>query len=207
MRSGYPDWYRIAPMRTLALAFAAASLFAVETVKTPINNDDVRVVDVVVQPHEKTSLHEHKVNRVMIYRTAGAQSFDFQGGKPSTLKFAANEVKWSPIAGKHIAEVTTGDPVNIVEIELKKPGAGKKITTALDPLKVDPKRYKLEFENDQVRVFRVKVGPHETIPEHEHQLNRINVYLTDAQTKVTSSDGKVDTTPHKAGDIVQGGPA
>jgi hypothetical protein len=42
---------------------------------------------------------------------------------------------------------------------------------------------------------------------HEHQLKRINVYLTDARVRVTSADGKVDTTPHKAGDILQGGPA
>lgn len=194
--------------RTLAaLPLIAASLLAVETVKTPLNNDDVRVLDVVVQPHEKTNMHEHAVNRVMIYRNAGAQSFEFEKGQPSTLNFRAGEVQWSPRQGKHIAEVSTCDPVNIVEIELKKPGAGKSVTTALDPLKVDKKHYKLEFENDQVRVFRVKIGPHESTPLHEHQLNRVNVYLTDANVRVTNADGKVDTTPHKNGDIVTGGAA
>jgi quercetin dioxygenase-like cupin family protein len=169
-------------MRHKSLLFvtcAAAALFAEETVKTPINNDDVRVLDVVVQPHEKTKLHEHKVNRVMLYRTAGAQNFEYGDGRHTVLKFKENEVKWSGQDGKHIAEVATAKPVNIVEIELKKPGAGKKVTTALDPLKIDPKHYRLEFENDQVRVFRVKFGPHESAPLHEHQLNRIMVYLTD----------------------------
>ncbi|HWE05221.1 MAG TPA: hypothetical protein VG274_00850, partial [Rhizomicrobium sp.] len=191
----------------LALPAAAALLFAVETVKTPINNDDIRVLDVVVQPHEPTSMHEHKANRVMIYKNAGAQNFKREDGHTSVLNFKEGEVKWSPIEGKHIAEVATEQPVGIVEIELKKPGAGKKVTTALDPLKVDPKHYKLEFENDQVRVFRVKIGPHEGTPMHEHQLNRVMVYLTDAVVRVTSSDGKVDVTPHKAGDIAQGGAA
>ena len=78
----------------------------------------------------------------------------------AAVSFKQNEVKWSPIEGKHIAEVSTEQPVNIVEIELKKPAGGKKITTALDPLKVDLKHYRLEFENDQVRVFRVRIGPH-----------------------------------------------
>ena len=191
----------------LLLAVAVASSFAEETVKTPINNDDVRVLDVVVQPHEKTKMHEHKANRVMLYRTAGAQDFEYGDGRKSTLKFRQNQVLWSPQDGMHLAAVATEKPVNIVEIELKKPGAGKKITTALDPLKVDPKHYKLEFENDQVRVFRVKFGPHESAPLHEHQLNRIMVYLTDAKVRVTSADGKVDLTPHKAGDILQGGAA
>src|SRR5580700_10067645 len=127
----------------LLLPYAVVFLFAAETVKTPINNDDVRVLDVVVQPHEKTSLHEHKVNRVMIYRTAGSQDFEYEGGRRSVLAFKENEVKWSPVEGKHIAEVVTERPVNIVEIELKKPGAGKAVTTALDPVKVDKKHYKL----------------------------------------------------------------
>ena len=189
----------------LPIPCAVAVLFAVEVVKTPINNDDVRVLDVVLQPHEKTSLHEHKVNRVMIYRTAGAQSFEYEGGRHTVLNFKENEVKWSPIEGKHIAELITEKPLNLVEIELKKPGAGKTVTTALDPLKVDKKHYVLELENDQVRVFRVKVGPHESTPMHEHQLNRINLYLTDAVVRVTSADGKVETATHKAGEIIQGG--
>src|SRR4051794_39816693 len=115
----------------LLLPFAALLLFAVETVKTPINNDNVRVLDVIVQPHEKTSLHEHKFNRVMIYRIAGSQNFEYEGGRRSVLVFKENEVKWSPVEGKHVGEVATEKPVNIVEIELKKPGAGRAVTTPL----------------------------------------------------------------------------
>ena len=186
---------------------AITALFGEETVRTPVNNDDIRVLDVVVQPHEKTKMHEHKANRVMIYRVAGAQNFEYAGGRHSVLKFKENEVKWSAMEGMHIAEVATAKPVNIIEIELKKAGAGKKITTALDPLKIDPKHYQLEFENDQVRVFRVKFGPHEATPLHEHQLNRIMVYLTDARIQVTYADGRVELIPRKAGDIAQGGPS
>ena len=186
---------------------AAALLFSTETVKTPINDDSVRVLDVVVQPHEPTAMHEHKANRVMIYKNAGTQSFKYENGKTAVLNFKEGEAKWSPIEGRHVAEVTTETPVGIVEIELKKPGAGKTAATGLDPLNVDRKHYKLEFENDQVRVFRVKIGPRESTPMHEHQLNRIMVYLTDARVRVTTADGKVDTTPHKAGDILQGGAA
>ncbi len=187
--------------------FAVGGLFAEEIIKRPIDNDDVRVLDVVVQPHEKTKMHDHKVNRVMIYRNAGVQNFEYEGGRKSVLKFGDNEVKWSGQEGVHAAEVVSAKPVNIVEIELKKPGAGKTITTALDPPKVDPKHYKVVLENDQVRVIRVTFGPHESAPLHEHQLNRIILYLTDARTKTTSADGKVEETPYKAGDIVARGGA
>ena len=56
-------------------------------------------------------------------------------------------------------------------------------------------------------MFRVKIGPGESTPIHEHQLKRINVYLTDAKVRVTNAEGKVDIAPHKAGEILQGGPA
>jgi len=32
---------------------------------------------------------------------------------------------------------------------------------------------KVEMENEQVRVLRVKFGPRQRIPEHEHQLPRV----------------------------------
>lgn len=189
------------------LAAGALALFAAETIKTPVDNADVRVLDVVVQPHEKTALHEHKANRVMIYRNAGSQNVDYEGGRHVVLTFKDNEVIWAPIEGKHVSEIVSAKPVNIIEIELRKPGAGKTITTSIDPVKIDPKHYRLEFENDQVRVFRVHMGPHESSPLHEHQLHRIVVYLTDATVRVTSADGKVETATHKAGDIIESGAA
>src|SRR5579872_7473528 len=145
-------------MRQIALFLAATAAFAAETVSTPIDNDQVKVLNVVVQPHEKTRLHQHKVNRVMIYLNAGRQDFDYEG-KKSVLNFKAGEVKWSPAGGMHIAEITSGAPVNIIEVELKKPGSGAKTPASdLDPVKIDKKHYKVVFDNDQVRVLQVKIG-------------------------------------------------
>ncbi|MFN2500252.1 MAG: hypothetical protein ABR557_14310, partial [Pyrinomonadaceae bacterium] len=39
---------------------------------------------------------------------------------------------------------------------------------AQDPVKVDPKHYSVEFENAQVRVLRIKYGPHEKSVMHWH---------------------------------------
>jgi hypothetical protein len=39
---------------------------------------------------------------------------------------------------------------------------------AQDPLKVAPQAYKLEFENEWVKVVRVHYGPREKIPAHDH---------------------------------------
>jgi quercetin dioxygenase-like cupin family protein len=191
----------------LALFVAGgASLFS-QGSQTPIENDQVKVIQVTDQPNVKTAPHEHKLNRVMIYLTAGRQEITPQGGQKTVMDLKTGEVKWSPASGMHVSEVTGSTPVKIVELEIKKEGdPAKAVKTALDPLKVDPKDYKLEFENSQVRVIRVKFPPHHAVPLHEHMLNRVVVYITDQDGKMTAPDGKVDTAQHKAGEASWGGP-
>lgn len=58
-----------------------------------------------------------------------------------------------------------------------------------DAVKVDPKHYTVEFENDRVRVLRVRYGPHEKSVMHEHP-DSVGVYLTDAHIRITLPDGR-----------------
>lgn len=52
---------------------------------------------------------------------------------------------------------------------------------AQDPLKVLPESYKLQFENEWVRVTRVHYAPHATLPVHAHTTApSAYVYLNDA---------------------------
>src|SRR5437868_4671823 len=137
-------------MRPLVLlpALAVALNLLAQTHPPVLENDQVRVLKVTDQPHVKTSMHDHKLNRVMVYLTAGEQTMTPQGGKPTVMHIKAGEVKWSPAAGMHVSEVTGSTPVTIVELEIKKDGdPSKKPSATLDPLKVDPQDYKLEFEN------------------------------------------------------------
>jgi uncharacterized RmlC-like cupin family protein len=191
----------------LALGLIAASSLLAQSAPPPIDNDQARVVVAHDQAHAKGKLHEHKLNRVMVYLTAGRQDFVTADGKNSTLTFKAGDVKWSPASGMHTSEIVSDENVTIVEVEVKKPGdPAKKVTTALDPPTIDPKHYKVEFENSQVRVVRVKFPAHQGAPMHEHQLNRVVIYLTDQNTRMTTPDGKVDMSAHKAGEASWGGP-
>jgi len=48
--------------------------------------------------------------------------------------------------------MTNKNPIQLIDIGIKTPGNPAKVAiAALDPLQVDPKDYKLEFENRQVR--------------------------------------------------------
>jgi quercetin dioxygenase-like cupin family protein len=72
------------------------------------------------------------------------------------------------------------------------------VASAQDPVKVDPKHYKVEFENSQVRVLRINYGPHEKSVMHHHP-GSVAVYLSDGQARMTTPDGKSQNSPIKAG--------
>lgn len=189
-------------MKLLAAPLFAAAALLAQDPRVPIENEKVKVVKVTQAPHAKTKLHEHAMNRVMIYLQPGQQAFEYQGAKPSKLEWKAGQALWSPAGGMHVAELVSADPVTIVELELKNKGVKEKVKgAATDPLKIDPKHYKVEFENDQVRVIRVKIGAKESVPMHQHSLDRIVVYLTDQDFKITGADGKETMAKHKAGDV------
>jgi quercetin dioxygenase-like cupin family protein len=69
---------------------------------------------------------------------------------------------------------------------------------AQDPTKVDAKHYKVEFENDQVRVLRVNYGVKEKSVLHEHP-DAVAIFMTDGKVKFTMPDGKTRDAVVKPG--------
>ena len=72
---------------------------------------------------------------------------------------------------------------------------------AADPVKVDPKHYTVDFENDKVRVLRIRYGPHEKSSMHGHPKGVI-IFLTDCDGTFTYPDGKTEPIRAKAGETV-----
>jgi quercetin dioxygenase-like cupin family protein len=73
------------------------------------------------------------------------------------------------------------------------------IAFAQDAAKVDPTHYKVEVENDQVRVLRFHYGAHEKSVMHSHP-NSVVVFLSDGKVKFTLPDGKTQDASGKVGD-------
>lgn len=69
-----------------------------------------------------------------------------------------------------------------------------------DAVVADPDHYKVEFENDQVRVLRITYGPGEKSVMHEHP-NSVAVFLTDIQAQFTFPDGNTEARTSKAGEV------
>ena len=72
--------------------------------------------------------------------------------------------------------------------------------TAEDPVKVDPRHYTIEFENERVRVLRIKYGAGEKLVMHSHP-ESIAVFLTDSHAKFTYPDGRTEDINANAGTV------
>jgi quercetin dioxygenase-like cupin family protein len=72
-------------------------------------------------------------------------------------------------------------------------------TFAQDPTKVEPKHYKLDFENDRVQVVSIHYGPHEQSALHEHP-GGVVVILTAAHLRFVDENGKVREIFSKPGE-------
>lgn len=192
---------------SVACASALQAFAAEDSVK--IDNDQARVLVVNSAPDVKSAMHQHMMNRVMIYLDAGKMTLTDPQGQVQTLNFKAGEVLWSPAGGLHTSLNVSGHPVRIVEIELKsKPGGTSALKLPeLDWVKVDPKHCKVEIENDQVRVIRARYGPHEKGVLHEHSLNFVVAFLTAGSFQVTPLNGEPRTVTKSAGEVTSGGPA
>ena len=73
------------------------------------------------------------------------------------------------------------------------------IAFSQDAVKVDPKHYKVELENAQVRVLRAHYGPHEKSNLHAHP-GGVVVILTAGHLRFTDENGKTQEVFAKPGE-------
>jgi uncharacterized RmlC-like cupin family protein len=177
----------------LALPLAAQTRPAIE-------NDQVRVLVVTDQPKHKSAMHEHKVNRVMIYLDPGTDRITYEDGRVEDLKFHANEIRWSPAGGRHTSENIGERPFRVIEVELKNAG-GPFQAPALDTVKLWPEFFRIPIDNQQVRVLVAHVPARQKFAMHEHALNRVLVNLTVQHFRVIDEAGKAVEIKAQAGDV------
>jgi len=68
-----------------------------------------------------------------------------------------------------------------------------------EPTKVEPRHYKLDFENDRVQVVNVHYGPHEKSQMHDHP-GGVSVSVSGGHLRFTDQNGKVTEVYAKAGE-------
>lgn len=168
-------------LRTAAFLIAISSVLSAQ----PANNikadtPQARAILLIAEPHHPLALPENSLNRVLVFLDAGQMIFPSSAGTPERIAFQAGDIRWAPARQSFTVENAADQPLKLVEVELKnKPPRPPMPVSPLDPTVVDSSHYKVAFENDQVRVLRVRYGAHEGGNRHEHILNRVVCYITD----------------------------
>ena len=168
-------WLTLLITAGLQVQNAPAPAAIVNKLDTP----QARVYVATLQPRTPSrSPDGHATNRVLVDLDAGTMTRQDTEGT-QTIGFRRGDVRWRPASAAYVAENTSDHPIRILEIDLKGLSAAPVVTSKLDPTVVDQRHYKIEFENDQVRVLRVHYEAHDEGARHEHLLNRVVVYLND----------------------------
>ena len=174
----------------LTPGLAAQNPPAPATITPKLDTPQARVIVATLQPRTPSiAKNGHATNRVLISLDNGAMTRK-EGENATKIEFRRGDVRWRPASGAYIAENVSDHPIRILEVDLKGPPAGPAPVTKLDPVTVDARHYKVELENEHVRVLRVHYGPREKGATHEHILNRVVFYLND-QTNAKADDVRV----------------
>lgn len=172
--------YAVGPLMFLASALLAAqNAPAPATITQRLDTPQARVYVATLQPHTPAiSRNGHATHRVLIFMDDGTMTRSDEAGE-TKIAFKRGDVRWRPASGPYTAENTSDHPIRLLEIDLKGAPAGPLPATALDPVTVDPTHYSVLFENEFVRVLRVRFGPGEKGATHQHILNRVVFYVND----------------------------
>jgi len=162
-----------------------------------LDNDQVRVLKIRYGPKEKSVMHEHPASVVVFLNNAQVK-FTLPDGSKVDGGGKAGDVRFAD-AGKHLPQNVGSVALEGVLVELKG-GAMGSAKVASDPVKVDPAHHKVMFENDRVRVLRVKFKAHDKTKQHEHP-NGVAIYLTNTKAKFTLADGKTREGGGKRGEV------
>ena len=75
------------------------------------------------------------------------------------------------------------------------------VSSAQDAAKVDPKHYKVELDNEKVRILRINYNPGDESVMHSHA-EGVAVFLTDHKAEMKTADGKSFNMAGKKGDVL-----
>jgi len=167
-----------------------------------IENQWTRVFREHMGPRDTMIMHRHPLpGAVIVMLTDRHNRLTAPDGMFREFQNKAGYVMWSD-ASAHQSENLDAINFEALQIEPRVPKGGS-FTPApaekLDPVLIDPAHYKVELENQYVRVIRVHVSPHEKLAMHKHpDTKSVTVYFTDYNVKVTDAAGKSSQAAYEA---------
>jgi len=111
---------------TLALVLAPAVSFAEDAVvadpkhyAVDRENDSVRVVRIQYGPHERSVMHDHARDGLLVYLTDHRVRFTYPDGSSEEVSVKAGQTAWAT-AGTHLPENLEDEPLELLYVEIKR---------------------------------------------------------------------------------------
>jgi len=186
---------KIALLPALMVSLAVASTAAAQdpissnpkVYSLVFENDVVRVLHVGVAPGQKTVVHEHPDNAVVVF-TGSKMRFTGPDGKTQDAAMKPNDAMWSP-AGKHFGENIGSGAIDGVIVELK----SNKAPTATIPTSRPAATLTEAFDNPRARGVRMTLQPDFAEPAGTvHDFDQVVIALEPADISL-DVEGKTKT--------------
>jgi quercetin dioxygenase-like cupin family protein len=164
-----------------------------------LENDAVRVLRIRYGAGEESVMHHHP-DSAAIFLTDADGLMTLPDGSTMEFSVPAGAATFNP-GGDHQPKNTSDAAWEVVEVELKPRDAGGSDSGGPDPTVVDADHYTTEFENDDVRIVRIRYGAGEESVMHYHP-DSVAVFVTDHLVAMTMPDGTTEEIPADAGDVM-----
>lgn len=147
-------------------------------------NSVVRVYEAVISPGTETLFHTHRFSGVGIDMTATRIYVEKVGAPPNYETIKAGDIFPVNVSTPYVHRVgTVGDVAyRVIVAELIQPPSASAVASTV----ADTSAYKLELENERVRVFRLVLRPGETVPPHTMAASTLSVTISGGQIWISS---------------------
>jgi quercetin dioxygenase-like cupin family protein len=156
-----------------------------------LENDHVRVFEVMAAPGARSAMHTHPPTAVISLGAARART-RMGDGTTGLFDLHPGQVFWVESA-EHAWELVSGN-AHVIGVEVKAARQGRAPAVAplgpRDAVAVDPTHHNVILENDHVRVLEAIVSPGARSAMHTHP-PLVGVSLGTARLRMTAPDGAV----------------
>ena len=184
----------VLPLLVIAVAVVPVAEFESTRV---LENDLVTVTHTRYPAGATSEMHAHG-DRVNVFLTDLAVHVTTGEGEEFEATREVGTAVWSEATSHALRAISDFD---VVVVELRGEGGTPVPISPSDATRVAAAHHTVEFENDEVRIVRVKLAPGERTASHAHSLPAVAVLLGDARIRVTDDAGQAQVVDRHRGEV------
>ena len=176
---------------------------AIEEGQRAIDESAARLRDALAPSHRSAAPYEVmfenayvRIVRVLLKSDCVVPAYSPSSDTVVSINLESGEVDYR--TGEFRERTSEAGPKDIDEIRVELKARPKSKPMPLDAVRLDPQRYQVVFENDRVRVVRLRFAGNEKGLMVTHP-PRVLATLTDVQVKLLFADGRTDERGAPAG--------